>query len=134
MSDNLNSGPIEIWHCRVLGGFWAVCGLLAITAITYVLQRDGLIAHWTDGRIWILAGFGALYFGIGAGFSFGRRWARNTMILLMGFTVIILMFLAAAALYVEDGRLLWKTLVCFCIACYTLLFEIVSGIARERRI
>src|SRR5882724_6720094 len=104
MSDNLNSGPIEIWHCRVLGGFWALCGLLAITAITYVLQRDGLIAHWTDGRIWILAGIGALYFGVGAGFSFGRRWAQNTMILLMGFTVIILMFLAAAALYVEDGR------------------------------
>ncbi len=134
MSDNLNSGPIEIWHCRVLGGFWTLCGILALTAVTYAIERAGSIAHWTDVQLWILAGIGSLYFGIGAGFSFGRRWARNTMILLMGFTIIILMYLAAAAAYFDDGALLWKTLVCFCIACYTLLFEIVSGIARERRI
>ena len=126
MSNNPNSGPIDMWHCRILGGLWALCGILAVT---YAFETDG----WTDRRFWILTVTGLLYFVIGVGFILGRPWARNTMILLAGFTVIILMFLAAGACWIGDGRLLERTLVGLCLAGYTVLFEIVAGFVRQRR-
>jgi hypothetical protein len=74
-----------------------------------------------------------VYLSIGVGFIFGRRWARNMMILLMTLTGIVAMFWAAASNFFGDDRSLWGSLLVLGLACYTFLFEVISGFVRERK-
>src|SRR5258707_14675887 len=94
MSSFRHPGPIELWQRRILGGFWALCGIFLLV---YTFRSFGWIDEWSDRRPWIAAPIGALYLGSGVGFILGPLWARTMMAVITTFTGVFLMFLAAGA-------------------------------------
>jgi hypothetical protein len=76
MSDATHWGAGSIWHHRLLGGLWALCGFVVIGNMVFS-------GRWAEYQFWVASAVATLYVITGLGFIFGRTWARKTMIVLM---------------------------------------------------
>ena len=76
MSGTTHWGPVSIWHHRVLGTIWALCGLVTTGSVLAATFQHGSPGEY---QFWI-ALLGALaYVVTGIGFILARTWARRTM-------------------------------------------------------
>jgi hypothetical protein len=76
MSDATHWGWSSIWHHRLLGGLWALCGCVLFVGLV-------LKAPWDEYQFWLASAVALLYAIAGIGFMRGRKWARRTMAALM---------------------------------------------------
>ena len=124
MSDTRLWGPISIWHHRVLGGLWALCGAVTIGNVLIRILRNG---SWAEWQLWVpvLAAFA--YVVTGMGFIVARTWARCTMGVLM--VVAVLLALDMVLMFGVHGNRqgVRAMLVAAGIAGYTLLFLAISA-------
>jgi len=120
MTGTTHWGAGSIWHHRVLGGLWAICGLVVISHMT-------TSGRWTDYEFWLASAVALSYVIGGIGFVFGRKWARRTIAALMGvaalFSVDMLLMFG-----VHGNRAgMWGTLVALGAIVYTLGFLLISA-------
>ena len=120
MSDDTHWGTGSIWHHRLLGGLWALCGFFVIGNM--VPSR-----RWADYQFWVASAVALSYVTAGIGFIFGRTWARRTMVALM--LVAALLFLDMLMMFGFHGNRagMWEMLVALGVAGYTLLFLAISA-------
>lgn len=76
MSNATHWGGGSIWHHRLLGGLWTLCGLGVIANMV-------LSGRWAEYQFWAASAVATLYVITGIGFIFGHTWARRTMVALM---------------------------------------------------
>lgn len=120
MTTPIHSSPIYLWHHRMLGGLWALCGLVVIGN----LLRHGA---WSEYQQWIAVLVATAYVVTGIGFIVGRTWARRTMGVLM--VMAVLLFLDMMFMFGWGGNRagVREMLVALGVAAYTLLFLAISA-------
>jgi hypothetical protein len=123
MSGTTHWGSVSVWHHRVLGAIWALCGLVTIGNVLIAAFEHGSLGEY---QLWIGL-LGALaYVVTGIGFVLARTWARRTMGVLM--VVAVLWALDMVLMFGVHGNRqgVRAMLVAAGIAGYTLLFLAVS--------
>jgi hypothetical protein len=120
MRGTIHWGPSSIWHHRVLGTLWALCGCVVVRNVVRV-------DSWAKSGLWIVLLIAASYVATGAGFICGRTWARRTMVVLM--VVASLWFLDMLLMSGVDGNRagVRQMLVALGVAGYTLVFLAISA-------
>src|SRR6266850_6498161 len=118
MSTNVHWGPSSVWHHRLLGGLWALCGF-------FVIGNMVLSGRWADYQFWVGSAVALSYVTTAIGFIFGRTWARRTMVALM--VVAALFFLDMLVMFAFHGNrvAMWAMLVALGIVVYTLGFLLI---------
>lgn len=124
MSDATHRGGSSIWHHRLLGGLWTLCGFVVIG--TMVLR-----GRWTEYQFWVASALAILYVITGIGFIFGRTWARRTMTALM--VIAALFFLDMLLMFGFHGNRagIWGAFVALGLAVYTLGFLLISAVSHS---
>ena|ERR1043166_3915200 len=120
MSAIAHWGGVSTWHHRLLGGLWALCGLVVIGNV--VLSR-----RWAEYQFWVASAVALSYVITGIGFILGRTWARRTMIALM--VIASLFFLDMLLMFGFHGNRagVWGMVVALSIVLYTLGFLLISA-------
>jgi hypothetical protein len=120
MSNATPWGGGSIWHHRLLGGLWALCGFVVIGNMV-------LSGRWADYQFWVALTVALSYVITGIGFIFGRTWARRAMAALM--VVAALFFLDMLLMFGFHGNRagMCATLVALGVVVYTLGFLLISA-------
>jgi hypothetical protein len=121
MSGTTHWGLTSIWHHRVLGGAWALCGLFAIGNI---LRH----ASWSEYQHWIALCVAAAYVATGIGLTLGRTWARRTMAVLMVLAALFFLDMLLMSGWVGNRAGVWEMLAALGVAGYTLVFLGISAV------
>ena len=125
MSAATPSSFVLVWHHRVLGVFWALCGL----GLVGVLIRYN---HWNEIATWVAAFCGAICVPTGIGFISGRIWARRVMAGLMVVAALFLFYMMMMAGTNGSRQLFQQMLATLCIVGYTMLFLAISAACRSQ--
>ncbi len=120
MNDATHWGASSIWHHRLLGGLWAVCGCVVIGNMV-------LSNRWADYQFWVMSAVALSYVITGIAFMFGRRWARRTMGALM--VIAALFFLDMLLMFGFHGNRagMREMLVALGVVVYTMGFLLISA-------
>src|SRR5260370_37799571 len=119
MSASLHWGPIAIWHHRLLGGLWALCGVATFVSVLIAMVQHG---SWVEYQLWISLFVALAYVVTGIGFILARTWARRTMGVLMVVAVLLAFDMMVPAGMAGDRLGVRAMLVAAGMAGYTLLF------------
>ena len=113
-------GAVAVWHHRLFGGLWGLCGLslLCITILRVPLS---------EYQSWIAVLISLTYAIAGFGFARGRTWARRTMAVLMVPASLVFLDMLLLGGWSGNHDLIWQMLVAIGIAAYTFLFLIISA-------
>src|SRR5437660_303901 len=120
MSANVHWGPASIWHHRILGGLWALCGC---AAVGNSIRSD----FWAQYQFWVVLLVAASYVVTGIGLIRGRRWARRTMAVLVVVAALLFLDMLLMSSWVGNRSGVWEMLIALGIAGYTLLFLAISA-------
>jgi len=120
MSSTTHWGTGSIWHHRLLGGLWALCGGVVIGGM--VLSGRG-----ADYQFWLVSLVALSYVIAGIGFFFGRTWARRTMAALMVIAALFFLDMLLMFGFHANWPGIWANLVGLGIVGYTLGFLVVSA-------
>jgi hypothetical protein len=120
MSDTTNWGTGSIWHHRLLGGLWALCGF-------FVIGNEILSGRWADYQFWIGAAVALSYVTAGIGFIFGRTWARRTLAALMVVAALFFLDMLLMFGFHANRAGMWAMLVALGVVVYTLGFLAISA-------
>jgi len=117
---------ILLWHRRLFGGFWALCGVACLVDL-----RRG---YWWEHSWQVLLPLliGLLFAFGGIRFILGQRWAGRIMLAMMfvaGLFFLDMMLLAGSA---SHRQLLRLTLLGLALSAYTVLVVVASAIRRSR--
>jgi hypothetical protein len=124
MSGTAHWRPISIWHHRVLGGLWALCGLVTIINVLIGILRHG---SWAEYQSWVCLSVAFVYVVTGIGFVFARTWARRSMGVLMVVAVLLSLDMMLMSGVGGNRQGVREMLVGAGIAAYTLLFLAISA-------
>src|SRR6266850_194043 len=113
-------GPSSIWHHRVLGTLWALGGCVVIGNVVRV-------DSWAKYQPWIVLLVAVSYVATGAGFVFGRTWARRTMAVLMLVAALFFLDMLLMSGWVGNQAGVWEMFVALAVAGYTLFFLVISA-------
>lgn len=125
MSDTVQWGRCSMWHHRVLGGLWALCGL-------FVIGRTAVRGNWDEPQFWFVFPVPLLLIVAGVAFVFGRTWARRTMAVLMIFAGLFFLDMLLMSGWVGNRAGVWQMLGAFGVTVYTLFFLGVSAAWHSR--
>jgi hypothetical protein len=120
MSDATQWGWSSIWHHRVLGGLWALCGCALIVDMV-------LIGRWAESGFWLASAVALLYVFTGIGFMRGRKWARRTMAALMVVAGLFFLDMLLMFGFHADRAGMLAMLVSLGAVAYTLGFLLISA-------
>lgn len=110
----------ERWHLRVLGAFWALCGLGCLPAAVW---RG---CWWEQETLWIPLVVGTPFIVVGCGFALGRVWARWCMVPLMfGAGLVCLEGLLCGRCF-DNPTLVWLSVAGLAMVGYTTYFTLFS--------
>jgi hypothetical protein len=121
MKSNVHWGPMSSWHHRILGGLWAICGLVG----SGVTVEHG---DWTKYQLWISLSVTLTYVVTAIGFILGRTWARRTMGVLMVLGMFFFLDMMMMSGVGGNKQGIREMLVAAGIAGYTLLFLAISSL------
>ena len=120
MSDATHWGGGLIWHHRLLGGLWALCGLVVIGHMV-------LSGRWAEYPFWVASAVALSYVIAGIGFTLGRTWARRTMAALMVIAALFFLDMLLMLGFHANRAGMWGMLVALGIVVYTLGFLLISA-------
>jgi hypothetical protein len=121
MNGTVQWGRVSVWHHRILGGLWVLCGVAFIASLIASHSWDS----WENPCVGALVG--AAYIFAAIGFIFGRTWARRTIGVL---TVIAELFSMDMLLMfgVHSNRQgIYGSLAAMVCAGYTMVFLALSA-------
>jgi hypothetical protein len=120
MSAIAHWGGVSTWHHRLLGGLWALCGLV-------VIGNAVLSGGWAEYQFWVASAVALSYVIAGIGFILGRTWARRTMVALMVIAALVFLDMLLMFGFHADRAGVWGMLAALGIVVYTLGFLLISA-------
>jgi|GEM_PF-5279257 len=110
----------ERWHFRVLGIFWALCGLFCLGDLVWRSY------WWEQKTAWVPVLVGVPF--IVGGFGFARRqiWARGCVIPLMLVAGLICLDGLLCGGFTGNRTLVWLSVAGLALAVYTGTFALLS--------
>jgi hypothetical protein len=120
MSRTAHWGTVSTWHHRLLGGLWAICGIVVIGNMI-------LSGRWSEYQFWIVLTIASSYIATGIGFTFGRTWARRTMAALVVLAALFFLDMLLMSGWGGNRAGVSEMLIALGIAGYTLAFLAISA-------
>ena len=117
---------VLLWHRRILGGFWALCGLVCLAD----LRRDYWWEHGWPALLPFL--IGTLFVFGGVRFLLGQRWSGRMMIGMMLIAGLFSLDMVLFGGWASNHLLLRLALVGLGLSVYTALVVIASAIRSSR--
>jgi hypothetical protein len=129
MNTAAKSLAVVVWHHRVLGLLWVLCGcafgcLSVLAAFT----------HSSWNVVGVLASISAsvIHFGTCLGFIFGCTWARRVMGVLLMIAALFFLDMLFMFGWVGNRSGVWVMVAALGLVAYTALFLLISALHQPK--